>query len=129
MSANALKILVVEDEPGILEEIADFLRRRRYDVSTSADLGSARRALADSSSWPDVVVTDVKLPDGDGLDLVRELVAGEPPHPRLIVMTGHLDQDSARDARQGGAEAVLMKPFSLRTLLQQITGEPAAAPA
>lgn len=126
MSASALKILVVEDEPGILEEIADFLRRRRFDVSTSADLGGARRALADSSAWPDVVVTDVKLPDGDGLDLVRELVAGEPPHPRLIVMTGHLDQDSARDARQGGAEAVLMKPFSLRTLLKQIDGGAAA---
>ena len=126
MSANALKILVVEDEPGILEEIADFLRRRRYDVSTSPDLGGARRALADSSAWPDVVVTDVKLPDGDGLDLVREIVAGERPHPRLIVMTGHLDQDSAQDAREGGAEAVLMKPFSLRTLFKQIDGGTAA---
>lgn len=126
MSANALKILVVEDEAGILEEIAEFLRRRRFDVSTSGDLGGARRALADSDAWPDVVVTDVKLPDGDGLELVRELGANEPPRPRLIVMTGHLDQDSVRDARQRGAEAVLMKPFALRALLKQIN-EPAAA--
>jgi DNA-binding response OmpR family regulator len=125
MSANALKILVVEDEIGILEEIADFLRRRRYDVSTSGDLGSARRALADASAWPDIVVTDVKLPDGDGLELVRELGANA-AHPRLIVMTGHLDQDSVRDAREQGAEAVLMKPFALRTLLKQID-QPAAA--
>jgi DNA-binding response OmpR family regulator len=129
MSANALKILVVEDEVGILEEIADFLRRRRYDVSTSADLGGARRALADSSAWPDIVVTDVKLPDGDGLDLVRELGANDPPRPRLIVMTGHLDQDSVDDARQKGAEAVLMKPFPLRSLLRQIDGSAAAMPA
>ncbi len=125
MSADALKILVVEDEIGILEEIADFLRRRRFDVSTSGDLDGARRALADSAAWPDVVVTDVKLPDGDGLELVRELGANA-AHPRLIVMTGHLDQDSVRDAREQGAEAVLMKPFALRTLLQQI-GQPAAA--
>ena len=126
MSAGALKILVVEDEAGILEEIADFLRRRRFDVSTSGDLGAARRALADSDAWPDVVVTDVKLPDGDGLELVRELGANELTRPRLIVMTGHLDQDSVRDARQRGAEAVLMKPFALRALLKQID-EPAAA--
>lgn len=125
MAANALKILVVEDEIGILEEIVDFLRRRRFVVSTSGDLGGARRALADSATWPDVVVTDVKLPDGDGLELVRELGANA-PHPRLIVMTGHLDQDSVRDAREQGAEAVLMKPFALRTLLKQI-GEPATA--
>jgi DNA-binding response OmpR family regulator len=119
MSASALKILVVEDEPGILEEIAAFLRRRHYDVATYADLTSARRALAEASSLPDVVVTDVKLPDGDGLDLVRELWASK-SRPRLIVMTGHLDQDSAHDAREQGAEAVLMKPFPLRKLLQQI---------
>jgi len=119
MSGHVLRILVVEDEPGILEEIANFLRRRQYDVATSADLGGARRALADAPALPDVVVTDVKLPDGDGLDLVRELVATS-DRPRLIVMTGHLDQDSAADARQRGADAVLIKPFTLRTLLRQI---------
>lgn len=128
MSGNALKILIVEDEIGILEEIAAFLRRRSFVVLTSGDLDSARRALADSSAWPDVVLTDVKLPDGDGLDLVRELSANT-ERPRLIVMTGHLDQDSVRDAREQGAEAVLMKPFPLRSLLKQIDGSttPAAA--
>lgn len=128
MAASALKILVVEDEQGILEEIAAFLRRRDYDVATYADLGSARRALAEAASLPDVVVTDVKLPDGDGLELVRELWASK-NRPRLIVMTGHLDQDSAQDARKQGAEAVLMKPFPLRKLLSQIDGGGAAAGA
>lgn len=127
MSADALKILVVEDELGILEEIAAFLRRRSFDVATSGDLGGARRALADSSGWPDVVVTDVKLPDGDGLELVREL-GGNANRPRLIVMTGHLDQDAAQDAREQGAEAVLIKPFALRVLLRQIDGSAGAAP-
>jgi two-component system, NtrC family, nitrogen regulation response regulator GlnG len=129
MSAQALRILVVEDEPGILEEIVEFLRRRQHDVATSADLGGARRALADMNDWPDVVVTDVKLPDGDGLDLVRELGATEPPRPRLIVMTGHLDQDSVVDARKQGADAVLMKPFPLRALLRQIDGDAPTPPA
>ena len=128
MSARMLKILVVEDEQGILEEIADFLRRRHYDVATYADLGSARRALAEAPSWPDVVITDVKLPDGDGLELVRELWASQ-KRPRLIVMTGHLDQDSAQDAREQGAEAVLMKPFPLRKLLSQIDGSGVAGSA
>lgn len=120
MTGTPLKILLVEDEEAILQEIAEYLRRRRLDVATSASFEGAQRALAEAGDDLDVVVTDVRLPDGDGLDLVQQIGASSGPRPRVIVITGHLDQQSVTSARDNGAEAVLLKPFALRTLFERI---------
>jgi len=122
MAAGKLTILLVEDDTDILDEIAGFLRRRQYDVVTAPDFGSGRQALADADRYPDVLVTDVHLPDGDGLDLLDHVNrrAPPPPRPRVIVMTGHLDAHKVDKAQRDGAETVLLKPFSLGTLLHQL---------
>jgi len=126
MTGNALRILLVEDEEAILQEIAEYLRRRRLDVSTSASFEAAQQALAEVGDNLDVVVTDVRLPDGDGLDLVQQIGSSTGPRPRVIVITGHLDQKSVTAARDSGAEAVLLKPFALRALFERIVS-PAGA--
>ncbi|MBX3501322.1 MAG: response regulator [Alphaproteobacteria bacterium] len=126
MATGKLTILLVEDDTDILEEIAGYLRRRQYEVVTAPDFGSGRLALADEGRYPDVLVTDVHLPDGDGLDLLEHVNSRTPPppRPRVIVMTGHLDAQKVGQAQRDGAETVLLKPFSLGTLLQQLrTGE------
>jgi DNA-binding response OmpR family regulator len=120
MTGNAPKILLVEDEEAILQEIAEYLRRRRLNVSTSASFEAAQRALAEAGNDLDILVTDVRLPDGDGLDLVQQIGASPKPRPRVIVITGHLDQQSVAAARDSGAEAVLLKPFSLKALFERI---------
>lgn len=120
MTGTALKILLVEDEEAILQEIAEYLRRRRIDVTTSANFEAAQRALVEAGNDLDVVVTDVRLPDGDGLNLVQQVGASRAPRPRVIVITGHLDQKSVTAARDSGAEAVLLKPFALRALFERI---------
>lgn len=130
MTGTALKILLVEDEEAILQEIAEYLRRRRLDVATSASFEGAQRALAEVGDSLDVLVTDVRLPDGDGLDLVQQIGASSGPRPRVIVITGHLDQKSVTAARDSGAEAVLLKPFALKALFERIVanaGAPSAA--
>jgi CheY-like chemotaxis protein len=123
--------LVVEDDTVILDEIAEYLRVRQFEVVTSPDFRSGQRALADAASPPDILVTDVNLPDGDGLEFVTQIKCATPPppRPRVIVMTGHLDDAGVESAKANGAEAVLLKPFRLRTLLQQILGTPAAMTA
>lgn len=128
MAAGKLTILLVEDDTDILDEIAGFLRRRQYEVVTAPDYGSGWQALADEGRYPDVLVTDVHLPDGDGLDLLAHVNKRlpPPPRPRVIVMTGHLDAQKVGQAQRDGAETVLLKPFSLGTLLQQLR---AGAPA
>lgn len=122
MSSKPRNVLLVEDDPTILAEIADFLRRRDYHVVTAADLDAGMQALAHGVPHPDVVVTDVYLPDGEGLELLDYVNSRlpPPPRPRMIVMTGHLDARKADQAREDGAETVLLKPFSLRTLLTQL---------
>jgi two-component system response regulator PilR (NtrC family) len=129
MTDTALKIHLVEDEEAILQEVAEYLRRRRLSVSTSANFESAQRTLTEIIDGLDVLVTDVRLPDGDGLDLVQQVAASSGRRPRVIVITGHLDQKSVTVARESGAEAVLLKPFALRTLLEQITSGQSAKPA
>lgn len=113
-------ILIVEDEPEILEVIAGSLKRRQYEVATATNFGDAQRALAEAGGPVDIILTDVRLPDGDGLDLVRQISGKEAPRPRMIVMTGHLDRQSVDGALTSGAEAVLLKPFKLNTLIERI---------
>ncbi|MBV9835181.1 MAG: response regulator [Alphaproteobacteria bacterium] len=114
-------VLVVEDDTEILEEIAQFLRRRNYQVLTAPDVDSGRQAL-EGQPHPDVLVTDVRLPDGEGLELLDEVQRREPnkPRPRVIVMTGHLEQHKVNQAMHDGAETVLLKPFGLGDLLRQL---------
>lgn len=119
MAVKAAKILIVEDDPGILQEVADFLVNRKFEVTTSTTFLEGQRAL---SGGPDIVITDVHLPDGSGLELVSHIqrATPPPPRPRVIVMTGHLDPAGISKALSDGAEAVLLKPFTLRALLQQV---------
>lgn len=117
---DKVRILLVEDDLAILEEIASSLRRRQYDVVTATDFGGGMRALDDEDWHPDVLLTDVNLPDGNGLDLLGHVTRREPPppRPRVIVMTGHLEANKAEQVQRDGAEEVLFKPFSLGPLLK-----------
>jgi DNA-binding response OmpR family regulator len=120
MSQQQRVILIVEDEAEILEVIAGSLKRRQYQVATATNFGDAQKALAEAGGPVDIILTDVRLPDGDGLDLVRQACGQDAPRPRLIVMTGHLDRQSVEGALSSGAEAVLLKPFKLNTLIERI---------
>jgi DNA-binding response OmpR family regulator len=114
-------VLLVEDDLEILEEIAGFLRRRNYQVLTAPDVVAGRQAL-EGQPHPDILVTDVRLPDGEGLELLDEVQRRAPgmPRPRVIVMTGHLDRQKVEQALQDGAETVFLKPFGLADLLKQL---------
>ena len=123
MTTTAGIILVVEDDVEILDEIARFLRRRNYQVLTALDVDGGKQAL-EGQPHPDVLVTDVRLPDGEGLELLDQVQQRAMPRPRVIVMTGHLDQRKVDQALQDGAETVLLKPFGLADLLKQLRAGP-----
>ena len=84
MEVAAQTVFLLEDEEAILEGIADFLRRRKFAVTTATCFRDAQLALAGMASLPDFVITDVRLPDGNGLDLVRDITTRQ-PRPRIIV--------------------------------------------
>ena len=109
MADNKALILVVDDEPDLAATCGRLLTRRGYHVVTVGSRTAAIAAL--SGDTPALLVSDLRLPDGDGLDVVR--AARTLPHPiPVIVMTGHISQDSRDNALRAGAFAYLPKPFS-----------------
>ena len=113
-------VLLVEDEIELLAEISAFLRRRGHEVRTASNFDEALEQLKDCSDRLDLLLTEVRLPGGSGLDLLRSAGAGSENTPRRVAMTGHLDQEGIDQAEASGAEHVLLKPFSLSELNRAI---------
>ena len=103
-------VLVVEDETDLLKTYERLLRRRGYDVLTVGTCEEALRLVASRSLA--LVVADMKLPDGDGLAVVRAAREVAPP-PAVIVVTGYASDASQQEAMAAGASAYLPKPFSV----------------
>jgi two-component system response regulator AtoC len=106
------RILLVDDDDLIRTVVAERLKRRGYDVSAARSLAEARAALR--GTHPDAALLDIRLPDGDGTELLEELTAeGDVP---CVMITAHATIESAVEALKKGAEDYLEKPFSLDRL-------------
>ena len=103
-------VLVVDDEPDLLELVSLTLSRMNLSTRTAADLGSARRLL--KSERFDLCLTDMRLPDGDGLDLVAWIQENRAALP-VAVITAHGNVESAVRALKLGAFDFVSKPLDL----------------
>ena len=83
MNTAQQRVLVIDDEPDIRELLNLTLTRMGLDVTTVEDLGEARRALG--SNEFSFCLTDMKLPDGNGLDLVKEISDQYPQLPTAVI--------------------------------------------
>ncbi len=102
-------ILVVDDETDLARTCERLLRRRGHAVVTVGSRAAGLAALADAA--PALLVADVRLPDGDGLDVVRAATAMRPRVP-AVVMTVRASETGRAAARAAGAVAYLPKPFT-----------------
>jgi two-component system response regulator PilR (NtrC family) len=107
------RILVVDDEPSMREMLSIMLAKEGHEVLEADSRGQAAAALARGPV--DMVVTDVRLPDGDGIEILRHVKAAS-PETVVIVMTAFGTTDSAVAARKLGAEAYVFKPFDVDEL-------------
>ena len=115
--AEVLRILVVDDEPAQLELVGGFLARHGFDVVLAT---KGREALARFSREPfDLILTDQKMPDLSGLELI-EAVRAQNPETALIVMTAYGTIETAVAAMKAGASDYLTKPVNLDELLHRI---------
>ncbi len=107
------RILVVDDEVNARTALAELLRDEGYDVETAAD---AFKALGKYETFtPHVVVTDLKMPGMDGIELVKKIRASEDP-AAVVVMTAFGAVSSAVDAMRAGAAEYLTKPLNFDEL-------------
>ena len=117
-------VLVVDDEVDFLATYDRLLRRQAYRTITVSTRQAALAALADEAL--DLIIADIRLSDGDGLDVVRAARAHRHPPP-VIVVTGFASEQSRRQALAAGATAYLAKPFStsaLTSLVQEALAGP-----
>lgn len=110
--------LIVDDEPDIRELIILTLERMAIDCHSAADLSHAREQLASHSY--DFCLTDMRLPDGDGTDLVRHI---QRHHPNTLVamITAHGNMEAAITALKAGAFDFVSKPVELQVLRNLVT--------
>src|SRR6202041_1261333 len=111
------RLLVVDDEPTILELLSGSLRLAGFEVMTAASGAEAVRAAA--SGRPDLVLLDVMMPDGDGFDTLRRIRSGGCEVPVIFLTARDEVPDRVRGFDVGGDDYVT-KPFSLDELLGRI---------
>ncbi len=111
------RVLVVDDETDFLATYERLLRREGFDVVTVTSRAAGLAALATETLQ--LVISDLRLPDGDGLDVVRAARGLGVPVP-VIVVTGYPSDETRRAALAAGATTFLAKPFAAAVLLTMI---------
>jgi len=125
----AKKVLVIDDEPKIVEICQDYLVKAGFEVSHAYD-GPTGIAIA-RRSQPDLVVLDLMMPEMDGLDVCREL--RRESNVPIIMLTARVEETDKLIGLELGADDYMTKPFSprelvarVRTVLRRGTGNPQA---
>ncbi|MFZ3512873.1 sigma-54 dependent transcriptional regulator [Vibrio harveyi] len=112
------KIALIEDDDIVRQATSQWLQLAGFDV-TAFSLGEEGKAAILSQEF-DAIVSDVRLPDTDGLSILESLIANHIPTP-VILITGHGDVDMAVGALQNGAFDFIEKPFQPERLSQRVT--------
>ena len=109
------RVLVVDDEQGLRDMLSILLRREGYDVSVAPSFTTGCQAVEGAPTPFDLVLTDLMMPDGSGLDVLTRAKA-RTEHTEVIVMTAYGDVETAIDAMKRGAYDFVTKPFATSEL-------------
>ncbi len=112
-STGSMGILVVDDEGPVRNLVASILKQHGYAVTEASGGAEALRILDRNQDAPALLLTDIRMPEMDGIELAR-LAARTRPGINIMYMTGFSAQ------RPAPGSAVLMKPFTAKCLLDQV---------
>lgn len=110
-------VLVVDDEETARMVVSDFLRGKGYEVQGAGTLAQARQQI--NLGIPDIIILDVRLPDGHGPNLLNETMRLS-VRPQVIIITAHGDISMAVDAMRAGAHDFIEKPLDLLHLEESV---------
>ena len=109
-----IKFLVVDDEPGVVDQVRELLELRNYAVVTATS-GEKALDLVNREN-PNIVILDIRMPGITGIDVLKE-VKKSYPKTRVIMLTGVEDDGTRQMAMSLGASGYLTKPYSYSELL------------
>ena len=110
---SGARLLIVDDEASIRDMLAFFFHKRGFEVLTASNYAEGSASAIRSS--PDLILCDIKMPDGNGLDLLRKTKAENPKTP-VIMITAHTSAKDAIEAMKAGAVDYISKPFDVEEL-------------
>jgi two-component system response regulator PilR (NtrC family) len=108
------RLLIVDDEASLVDFLSLLFQGEGYDVATARSVEEARKSLERASF--DLVLCDILMPDGNGLDLLREIKSNNGAGPQVIMMTAYTSTKSAIEAMKLGATDYVSKPFDVEEL-------------
>src|ERR1700720_3848778 len=108
-----MDLLIVDDEASLRDFLSIVFEEDGWRVETASSVAEGRAAL--QKDEPDLVLCDLMLPDGSGLDMLREIKA-QNPSIAVIMITAHTSTKSAVDALKAGAFDYIAKPFDIDEL-------------
>ena len=117
-------VLVVEDDSTVSVIVCTALEKAGYQVRAVSNCVSAREEM--KARPPKVLVVDVGLPDGNGLDIVRNLRPRAHGGPTVVVLSGFRQERNVLAAFEAGADDFMVKPFSPRELVARVERKSAA---
>ncbi|MDQ3732228.1 MAG: sigma-54 dependent transcriptional regulator [Pseudomonadota bacterium] len=118
-------VLIVDDDAAFAPELANYVRQEGYCARTAATLQDARSLLAEV--MPDLLLVDLQLPDGSGLELIKEIPNGR---TQVVVLTGYPSIDTAVEGLRANVADYLTKPIDMaqfRDCLTRLCGSPRRA--
>lgn len=115
--SEPIRVVLVDDERIFVESLTKVLKKRGMEVQSAFDGLSALKLL--STTDPDVIVLDLRMPGMDGLAVLQEIRARDSLTP-VILLTGNLDIDRVVQVMDKGVAHVLLKPCPIETLVSTI---------
>lgn len=111
------KILVVDDEIEVTELLEEFLKESGYQVAVASSRAQLFEILPQFR--PTIILLDIRLPDGDGIDILKEIKSGY-PEVEVIMVTGLAEKEVALEALRNGAIDYITKPIDLSYLANSV---------
>jgi two-component system response regulator GlrR len=125
LTAKAAKVLIVDDDPEVLDLLGTFLVAFGYEVERA--LHGADALMAVGSSRPDVVLLDFRMDGLDGVEVLKRIRARDASLP-VIIVTGHDNPALRRETQELGVQGYLLKPVDPEQLKRAVAGVLTAAP-
>ncbi len=116
----AKKILIVDDEPGIIEVMVDYIKMSDLDVKVISAESVDKALELVLKQKPDLIVTDIAMPNKNGIEFLREIRIRQLKIP-VVVVTGHADEYMLEQAWKVGANACLRKPLNRKDFINGLS--------